>query len=82
MSVVLEGPVRAGGAVVAALVRQEIVPHGPRPGLAVTGFRQPVALLIRTHGATRAFGPDGAALPPEEVERLRPGTLAEIATET
>jgi hypothetical protein len=82
VSVALEGPVRSGGVVVAALVRQEIVPHRARPGLAVTGSRHPVALLIRAEGATLAFGPDGAALPPEEIEHLRPGTLAEIAAET
>lgn len=76
----LEGPVRAGDALLAALVRQDVMPHRSGQMLAVTGSRQPVAFLIHAGGATGAFGPDGSALALEEIERLRPGTLAEFTS--
>ncbi|MDH3262492.1 MAG: hypothetical protein OEM24_00680 [Paracoccaceae bacterium] len=80
MTLRLEGPLGVQSGAAAALVRQEIVPHSTRLGLAVTARLIPVALLVHADGATRAFAPDGAPLPLEEIERLRPGTLAEIAT--
>lgn len=79
MTLRLEGPVRTAAGTAAALVRQEVVPHHHRSGLAVTARLIPVVLLVQAGGAIRAFRPNGAVCPREEVERLRPGTLAELA---
>lgn len=75
MMVVLGHRVAVGGAVVAALVCNSISGHRAARHIWFTGYRRPVALLIRRGDDVIAFTPAGDLLDTEEVEALCPGAL-------
>lgn len=79
MSLVLDPVVRARGVAVAALCRVTVVPVARKSGVSVWADKRPLALLLRSDGATRCVMPDGALMPEAEVERLCPGVLVRFA---
>lgn len=79
----LEPVIRVGAVTVAALARRAIRAGalgvwscGVMGGAWFQGEKRPVAILVRREGRTTAFGPDGAPIPLQTLERRFPGQLA------
>jgi hypothetical protein len=76
MTLAVEGPVVIGEVRVVALVESSTRGTGAGSLFAVSGARQPVAVLIRHLDRVFAFTRDGKAMTEAEAERLAPGVLA------
>lgn len=81
MTVQLELGPRIGAARVAALVETRVAPKAGRRAIRGWAAKRPLAVLISEDDKVRAFDPEGRPLAPDDVERLRPGTLAAMRAE-
>ena len=79
MVVTLEPPVFRNGVAVSALARVSLWPVGLAGGVAITGSKRPIAVLLHDGTDLRAYDLAGHPMSPARVEALHPGTAATLA---
>ena len=73
MTVAMDPPLLRDGLAIAAITRRRVWHLAAGGGLAVSGQKDPLAVLLHDGEALRGFRADGGAMTPAEIERLLPG---------
>jgi hypothetical protein len=79
MAVTLEPPVFRNGLAVSALARVRLWPVGLAGGVAITGSKRPLAVLVHDGSTLRAFDLAGHPMSSARVEALHPGAAGTLA---
>lgn len=73
MTLSFDPPQQIGPIRVVALTRIRVAANHTKKALTVFGYKSPVAILIRQGAILEAFGPEGAPMSRDDIERLCPG---------